>query len=144
MNAHSLIGTYRLVTWENRDALGKPSYPLGADAQGFINYSPDGYMFVHIMAKHRQMHAAPEIFGGSMDENEHSATTHLSYCGKYELQGNEVIHHVSACSFPNWVNTQQRRRFQFKNGQLMLTAQGIRFGDTNVDACLTWQRVSHE
>ncbi len=141
MNSHSLIGTYQLVSWENRDASGKVTYPLGTDAQGFINYSPDGYMFVHIMANHRQAHSTGDLFGGNIFEIKNSATTHLSYSGKFELDGNEVIHHVSICSFPNWVNTKQRRAFKFKNGQLLLSAHGVKLANEKVDAHIVWQRV---
>lgn len=142
MNMHSLIGTYQLVSWENRDAAGKPSYPLGLDAQGFINYSPDGYIFVHIMANHRQAHAVHDVFGGHIEELKHSGSTHLSYCGQFELQGNEIIHHVKICSFPNWVNTAQRRTFKFNNGRLHLSANGIQSDSKTVDAHLIWQRVA--
>lgn len=88
MRNHSLIGTYHLVSWENRHTSGEVSYPLGPDAQGFINYSPDCYMFVHIMANQRKPHAVGDLFDGDLDEIRRSATTHLSYCGRFELQGN--------------------------------------------------------
>lgn len=142
MGKHSLIGTYQLVSWENHDASGLVTYPLGPNAQGLINYSQDGYMFVQIMASQRQPHAVIDLFDGDIDEIKHSATTHLSYCGRYELRGNEVIHHVKICSFPNWVNTEQRRAFKFNNGQLLLTARGIQSGNKTVDAYLVWQRVT--
>lgn len=144
MSKLSLIGTYHLVSWENHYASGKVAYPLGPDAQGLINYSPDGYMFVHIMANHRKPHSVVDLFGGDIDEIKYSATTHLSYSGQYELQGNEVVHHVSICSFPNWVNTQQRRAFKFNNGSLLLSAHGVQLGNEKVDAHLVWQRVTDQ
>jgi hypothetical protein len=142
MDKHSLIGTYQLVSWENRAASGQTTHPLGPDAQGLINYSQDGYMFVQIMASHRRPHAVNELFAGDIDEIKRSAITHLSYCGRFELQGNEVIHHVQICSFPNWVNTEQRRAFNFNDGQLHLTAFGIQSGGETVDAHLVWRRVA--
>jgi len=142
MNNHSLIGTYHLVSWENRHASGKITHPLGPDAQGFINYSADGYMFVHIMANHRQPHALGDLVGGELAEFKNSASTHLSYCGRFDLQGNEIVHHVSICSFPNWVNTAQRRAFKFNDGRLHLSAHGVQLGSEKVDAYLVWQRAT--
>jgi hypothetical protein len=49
MASNPLIGTWRLVSWENTDANGHTSHPLGEDAVGYIMYNPDGYMFVAIM-----------------------------------------------------------------------------------------------
>lgn len=42
MEASQLVGTWRLVRWENRDAGGTITYPYGRDAQGYIMYNPDG------------------------------------------------------------------------------------------------------
>jgi hypothetical protein len=138
----NLIGTYQLVSWEHRHESGEVTHPLGPDAQGVISYSQDGYVSVHIMAKNRKAHAAADLFGGEMTEFKNSATTHLSYCGTFEIQGNEVVHHVSICSFPNWVNSQQRRDWEFKNGQLLLTAHGVQVGNEKVGAYLVWQPVT--
>jgi Lipocalin-like domain len=45
MTPNPLIGTWRLVSWENRSLVdGQISYPLGKDAAGYIMYNQDGYM----------------------------------------------------------------------------------------------------
>jgi hypothetical protein len=49
MTSNPLVGTWRLISWENRDLDGTISYPLGKDAVGYIMYNQDGYMFVAIM-----------------------------------------------------------------------------------------------
>jgi hypothetical protein len=46
MPSNPLIGTWRLVSWENRSADGQISYPLGKDGVGCIIYNPYGYIFV--------------------------------------------------------------------------------------------------
>jgi hypothetical protein len=53
MTSNPLIGTWRLISWENRGADGQISYPLGKDAMGYIMYTQDGYMFVAIMSPYR-------------------------------------------------------------------------------------------
>jgi hypothetical protein len=58
---NALVGTCRLVLWENRSADGRITYPLGKDAEGLIMYGDDGYMFVAIMPARRRR-STPEIF----------------------------------------------------------------------------------
>ena len=141
MKNDSLVGTYDLVSWENRHESGDITYPLGPDAKGVISYSPDGFMFVHIIADNRKKHSSGDLFGGSDSEIHHSATSHISYCGRYEVVGNEVIHHVCVSSFPNWVPSEQRRNWEFRGGQLLLSAQGLQVGSEKVGAYLIWQRA---
>jgi len=141
MKNNKLVGTYNLVSWENRHESGDITYPLGSDAKGVISYSPDGFMFVHIMANNRKRHASGDLFGGNDAEIRESATTHISYCGTYEIMGNEVVHHVNISSFPNWVPSEQRRNWEFRDGQLLLSAQGLQVGNEKVGAYLIWKRA---
>lgn len=141
MNNNNLVGTYDLVSWENRHESGKITYPLGPDAKGTISYSSDGFVFVHIMKNNRKDHSVVDLFGGDISEIKQSANTHISYCGRYEITGNEIIHYVIISSFPNWVPSEQKRNWQFKEGQLLLSAQGLQVGSEKVGAYLIWQRA---
>ena len=109
MASNPLIGTWRLISWENRDTDGHFSYPLGKDAVGYIMYNPDGYMFVAIMRPERAKFAAGDLLSGSMEEKAHAAGTYVSYCGRYEFHGETVVHHVELSLFPNWVGVEQER-----------------------------------
>lgn len=141
MKNNKLVGTYNLVSWENRHESGDITYPLGSDAKGVISYSPDGFMFVHIMANNRKKHASEDLFGGNDSEIRESATTHISYCGTYEIIGNEVVHLVTISSFPNWIPSEQRRNWEIRDGQLLLSAQGLQVGNEKVGAYLIWKRA---
>ena len=139
-----LVGTYDLVSWENRHESGAITYPLGPDAKGVISYSPDGFVFVHIMANNRNNHSACNLFGGGTSEIKDSAITHISYCGTYEVKENEVIHHVSVSPFPKLVSSEQRRNWEFQSGQLLLIAEGLKVGNEKVEAYLIWRRVKNQ
>src|SRR5918995_6674430 len=88
MASNPLIGTWRLVSWENRSVVdGEVSYPLGEDAVGYIMYVQDGYMSVAIMRPDRAKFAAEDLFGGGAEESAQAASTYVSYCGRYEFRG---------------------------------------------------------
>jgi len=144
MNTNSLTGTYTLISWENRHDSGDVTYPLGPEAKGVISYSDDGFVFVHIMANNRKKHSAGALFGGEPAEIVNSATTHVSYCGTYTVEGNEVIHYLTIASFPNWVSSEQRRTYEFKDGNLLLSFQLMQVGGEKVGAYLIWQPVSNQ
>ena len=144
MKNDSLVGTYDLVSWENRHESGEITYPLGPDAKGVISYSPDGFVFVHIMANNRNNHTVGDLFGGEVSEIQASATTHISYFGTYEIEGSEVIHRVSVSSFPNWVSSEQRRNWEFRDDHLLLSAQGLEVGNEKVGAYLIWRRAENQ
>ena len=88
-----LVGTWRLLSWENRDVSGgEVIHPLGEDALGYIMYGQDGRMSVAIARADRAGFAAGDLLGGSAEERAHAAETYVSYCGTYEWRGETVIH----------------------------------------------------
>ena len=93
------------------------------------------------MANNRNRHSVGDLFGGDISEIKESATTHISYFGTYEVKEKEVIHYVSVSSFPNWVPSEQRRNWEFKNDHLLLSAQGLQVGNEKVGAYLIWRRA---
>ncbi len=140
MTSNPLIGTWRLVSWENRDADGQISHPLGEDAVGYIMYSPDGYMSVAIMRPDRTKFAAGDLLSGSEAEKAHAAGTYVSYCGRYEFRGETVVHQVELSLFPNWVGVAQERLVELKGDRLTLSTRPILLGGMQRSAHLVWKR----
>ncbi len=75
--ADNLIGTFRLVTTEQRDASGKWSQVPDFNSIGYITYSDAGYMGVHIMPKGRQP------FAGATPTPEEAQRAIRGYTGYY-------------------------------------------------------------
>ena len=84
---------------EVRRADVEVSYPMGHDTVGRLIYSEDGYMSAVIMPANRPKFAADSLREGSTEEKA-AADTYMSYCGKYEVRGEKVFHHVEASLFP--------------------------------------------
>src|SRR5579864_6406473 len=93
MAQNPFVGTWRLVSWENRAAGGRVSHPLGRDLSGYILYTADGHMSVAIAAAGRPRFATGDLLGGTEEERALAAKTYVSYAGTYEIGDGEIIHH---------------------------------------------------
>ncbi len=137
-----LIGTWRLLSWENRSlAGGGVSHPLGEDAVGYIMYGRDGYMSVAIMRPDRARFAAGDLLGGSAEERARAAETYVSYCGRYEFRGDTVVHRVELSLFPDWVGIEQERLVEVEGDRLTLSTRPILLGGGQRTAHLIWERA---
>ena len=143
MAPNPLIGTWRLLSWENRSLEdGQVSYPLGKDATGYIMYNEDGYMFVAIMAPNRQRFAADDLLSATKEEEAQAEETYVSYCGRYEFLGDTVVHHVELSLFPNWIGVDQERLVDLGGSRLTLSTRPLLLRGIQQTAHLIWERVS--
>jgi Lipocalin-like domain len=92
---------------------------------GYIMYNEDGYMFVAIMGPNRPKFAAGDHFGGNTEEKAQAAGSYVAYCGRYEFQGETVIHHVELSLFHNWVGVDQERLVELTGDRLTLSTRPI-------------------
>ena len=138
----ALIGTWTLRGWFNRTGTGRAIYPLGEKATGLISYSPDGYVFVHLMAPGRLAYAVADPFLGTAKEDSAAMKSQITYAGSFEYHGDRVVHHVSLASCPNWVGTEQVRRVELSGDKLRLSAAGVRFQGEQVTAIVDWRRAT--
>ncbi len=136
----SVVGTWRLRLWETRTADGDVKYPLGRDAVGYLSYTADGYVFVAMMRASRPPYAANDLLGGTPAERAEAAASYITYCGRYELDGRRVTHHIELSLFPNWVGLDQERFAELDGDRLTITTAPIAIGGTTTNR-LVWQRV---
>jgi hypothetical protein len=142
MVSNPLIGTWRLISWENRSLVdGEVSYPLGKDAVGYIMYGQDGYMSVAIMRPDRSKFAAGDLLSGSAEERARAAGTYVSYCGRYEFRADTVVHRVELSLFSTWVGVEQERLVEVKGDRLTLSTRPILLGGVQRTAHLIWEAV---
>jgi len=138
----SLIGTWKLLSYEIRYPDGSVSYPWGPDAQGLLIYSADSYMMATLCDAHRPRFAGDDVVHASPEEQAQATRTYLSYGGPYELQGETLVHHVQVSLFPNWVGQDQVRVIEALEGdRLILRTQPLLIAGQVGTAYLIWQRV---
>lgn len=141
MDANPFVGTWRLMSWESRDADGRITYPFGQDAIGYLMYTVDGYMHATLMTSNRSPFVAGDILGGTIEEQAAAAATYISYAGPYEVHEGKVVHHVEVSLFPNWVGSTQERVYEFSGDRLSLSTAPLLQGGSERRAYLFWQRA---
>ena len=94
LSSHWHLETPILGKQERREEDGRISFPPGEDATGYIMYNQDGYMFVAIMSPYRLKFAGGDLLSGTTEEEAQAEETFLSYCGRYELREDRVIHQI--------------------------------------------------
>jgi Lipocalin-like domain len=141
MNDEQLVGAWGLVSWENRAADGGVSYPMGADARGYLIYSRDGRFSVTISRANRVGFTGDDLLGGTVLEKANAAQSFVAYAGRYTLAADQVIHHVELSLFPNWVGTQQQRFVELSRDTLILSANPMLLAGKQQVPRLVWQRV---
>lgn len=136
-----LIGTWKLVAVEIRFSNGDIIYPWGLQAAGHLVYAADGYMSAVISAGERAHFATDDLLTGTIEEQARAARSYISYGGPYEVQGNEVIHHVEVSLFPNWIGQQQRRFIETVDAeQLVLRSAPLLASGREGIGYLIWKR----
>jgi hypothetical protein len=136
-----LKGTWKLVAWRRIAADGTISYPLGADARGQLIYTSNGMMAVQIAAAIRPTIPTEDPLGGDPDARASAYSTYLAYFGTYEVDGEQVIHHLDSSLFPNWSGQDQARALGPEGDDLVLRTPPMQLSDgTTVVNELAWSR----
>jgi hypothetical protein len=153
------VGTWKLISW-NQLVDGREEPYFGSDTEGLLVYTVDGHMLAHVMGPERPRMGMPpeqmrqlatnlvrpwkvrEVMSGlrALLSYFKSSLSYVAYAGTYRIEGDEVVHHVELSLIPDWVGTEQRRRFRFEADGTRLTlmvppAQG------RSEHVLAWTRV---
>jgi hypothetical protein len=119
-----LLGAWRLVSWEARDAEGRVTYPLGEEALGQLFYDGSGRMSAQLMRQHQARFASEDWQQAREIEKATAWGNYFGYFGTYTIDENAgtVTHLVEGSWFPNLIGTQQVRHYRFQKNQLLLNA----------------------
>ena len=140
MEKGSLIGTWKLVSVELRSGDGQVHYPFGQDVAGHLIYSEDGYVAANILRfGPPSPTTAPSLAIG--EEELTFFEGYSSYCGKYEVQGNRVFHHVEDAQLSERLDGVHERNFELRGDRLTLSTSSLPTNGVRRTACLIWERV---
>ncbi|MFN0182772.1 MAG: lipocalin-like domain-containing protein [Aquabacterium sp.] len=134
-----LLGAWHLVRWAITYGDGRPpTLPFGADAQGLIVYSTDGWMNACISRAGRPPLSSESVRSAPERERLVAFESFFQYAGPYVFSrgpqlptGAQVVHRVTLALNPNFVGTEQVRNVEFAtDGTLTLSASDTLPGTT--------------
>jgi hypothetical protein len=142
----ALVGAWRLVSCVETDvATGEVFLPMGEQPQGFILYTPDGYMSAQLSAADRPDFAGGDMYRGTPEDHVAAGISYLAYSGPYhvdEARGT-VEHEMAVSLFPNWKGQRQVRVAKLDGEQLVLaTDRPSLFAGSLKTARITWRRAA--
>jgi len=137
--SNDFIGIWTLQKCVAIQKDGNVNYPYVENPVGQLFYDEKGNMMVEIMKPGIKKFASANLLQGTPEEILPAYYGFIAYYGTYKIipDSNLVVHHLEACSFPNWINQDQKRYYEFKNGQLILRTPLI--GSERYE--LIWQKV---
>lgn len=141
MKKNEFIGTWKLLSFELRSQDGQVIYPYGKDAVGYLIYNEDGYMATEIMSANRASFTSGDIRAASAEEKTAAFDTYLSYCSRYEIKGDKIIHYVEVSSFPNLTGVPQERFFDFNGDKLSIITPPYLVDGIQRTVHVAWERV---
>ena len=140
----SLLGTWRLVSYEARDSEGRVQYPLGEIVSGLLVCDGGGNMSAHVMRNDLPLFAAKDPARGTDAELRAAFEGYGSYFGTYTVDQarQTVTHQVRGAWYPNWIGHDQVRHFKFDSSRLSLSTTPLIWGGQSLEYVLTWERIS--
>jgi hypothetical protein len=138
------IGAWRLVSavFQAEDGSVAQS-PYGTEPQGILMYDAQGSMSAQLANKNRKGFAVADRMAGTPEEIKAAFQSYQAYYGRYQIDEREhiVTHTVTQALLPNWVGTEQRRYYNFKDGRLILRTPPMIIGGNRVTGELMWEKI---
>lgn len=136
-----LVGTWALVSWDQRNADGTTFRQFGASPKGIAFFDAGGHYIITVMRSDRPKYSIDnfgQLAQATAEENKATAQGTITYFGTYSVnEADRTIDiRVEASSFPNWNGTDQKRFFEVTGDQLKLTVRPPRGGSVDV----LWKR----
>ena len=136
-----LVGTYRLLAFENYADDGEVARPFGDHPKGFIIYTGEGYMSAILMRSDRPNFAAGDILGGTDGEKLDAFASSSAYAGRWEIVGDQIIHHLEVTTYPNWTGTDQPRHFELTDTHFTLFPPKMMMNGKIRHGRVHWERI---
>lgn len=131
------LGIWKLISFsiESQDGV---SYPYGKEAIGYIIYTSDDIVSVHMMSVPRMKESQYQFQLGTDIEKIEAADNFGGYVGRYEVNGNEITHFPEICGFPSFLNVPQKRQAQLLGNTLVLSCID---SNSRNESTIVWERV---
>jgi hypothetical protein len=139
----SLIGVWRLVSYQAQGGDGKISYPLGKQLSGLLSYTEQGFMSVQVMKLDRPKYSSKDLQLSLMEEMAAAANGYIAYAGRFSVDeaAGTVTHHIELSLSPTWVATDQIRFVALSADRLHLSGAAVKINGMLQAPHSVWKRV---
>ncbi len=140
--AADLVGTWRLVSWENVSADGV-SHPMGPDALGYLSYHRGGRVFVQVMRRRRGDLTDDGVVAASADQLRDVLGGYLAYAGSYRVDSaaGTVTHRIECGLLPAQVGTELTRWIELDGSRLTLHLTPPAATEPGTGSRVAWERI---
>jgi hypothetical protein len=142
MKKQELKGRWKIQSWRQEYDDGRCIHPFGESLDGFIEYGEET-IFCLITKKPRKLFSTGGQWDAADVEKAAAYNEYLTYSGRYEFDGDTVIHNIDLCLFPNWQGTSQKRKVIKQGANEITLVARIEEGTKEArTAILAWRRES--
>ncbi len=136
------VGTWKLVSYEQRRANGEVTYPKGRQPVGVLAYTRGGQMSAQIMPEANAAWPADYYNKATQEQLRAAMLDYVAYFGTFTVNEAEktVVHHVQGSVNPGFLRTDQKRSYEFSGNRLILSLTRTVNGEDR-SIRLTWERV---
>jgi hypothetical protein len=140
--AARLVGVWKLVSYKVDQEGREDSLPFGPEPQGFLIYTPEGFVSAQLMKPGRSLFQGHDWQAGTADEYQQAGSGYISYCGVYQVDEEKktVTHIPSVALVPNIILKPQLRSVTLDRDRLTLVAVIPTTYGASVTSRLEWQR----
>ena len=120
-----LIGTWALVSWEQKKSDGSKVQRYGANPTGIAFFDAGGRYIITVMRSDRANYASNALWEGTAEENRAAADGTITYFGTYSVTeaDSSIAIHIEGSSFPNWNGAKQKRIVAITGDQMTMTVR---------------------
>ena len=118
----TVVGTWRLVAFEDKSPDGQSMFPYGKEPKGMLMYDADGHMSVQVMKVPHPKVAAGDDSKVTPEEKQALYDAYVAYFGTYRVDAEKgvVVHHVEADLADVYIGNDEERPFDLHGDTLIL------------------------
>lgn len=118
-----LVGTWRLVSYEDKPPSGAAVFPYGPEPKGLLMYDDSGHMSIQLMKRPHPGVASGDDSRVTPEEKQALYDAYVAYFGTYTVDAARgvVIHHVEADLADVFIGNDEERPFVLRGDKLVIS-----------------------
>jgi hypothetical protein len=122
-----LIGTWRLVAFEDQPQTGPSVFPLGKDPKGLLIYDATGHMSLQLMTQPHPKVASGDDAVITPEEKQALFDSYIAYFGTYAVDSAKgvVVHQVEGDLYDVYIGRAEERPFELDGDRLTLKPRWV-------------------